>query len=310
MAVMARTTACYRCVLVITVIFWVTAMLAAPASAQPSAAITTFGGDGDGATDTSAAFRAAIENCRQTGCREITFPKGKFLFLSPPEPMTFGVTLRGASKSDTELIRGYSGGDFLVWRGGEPPGGGMSGGAEKIAIIAAAGTSGGTGIKLMGDARGRASFNHFQDIIVTGRGTWAFTVMIDGSNLGAPLQGIRDVSFVNVSLFNATVSPLYIYNGVAITFVGGGIFQGFGTTADVYILGWPGDPSRWSTKVTMQTFVDGTLFLCNATVVTAIGSFGGLFAGCGGGHSVVIGHISGTVNNQLDTVRIISASGE
>lgn len=271
--------------------------------------ITTFGGVGDNATDNTPAFNAAVASCETTGCREITFPAGKFKFLSPPVPMRVGIYLRGASKSDTLLIRSYSGGHFLTWIGSAPTGKGMSGGAEKLAVYAGAGTSGGFGIQLTGDANSRASFNHFSDIVVTGDGTWDISVYIDGSQLGAPLQGIRDVSFFNVSIFNATISPLYIYNGVAVTFVGGGVFQGLGTTGDVYILGWPGDPMRWSTKIMLQTFVDGTLFLCNATVVTAIGSFGGFFAGCGGGTSLVTGYISGPINNGLDTVRIISPTG-
>jgi hypothetical protein len=91
------------------------------AMAMTSVDISSYGGVGNGSTDTTPALRKAVADTYSKGIRTITFGLGRFVFNTPPDPILCGMHIKGVNRPETMLIRNYSADQrkvFLEWRGG------------------------------------------------------------------------------------------------------------------------------------------------------------------------------------------------
>ena len=91
------------------------------AMAMTSLDIFSYGGVGNGSTDTTPALRKAVADAYSKGIRTITFGLGRFVFNTPPDPIVCGMHIKGVNRPETMLIRNYSADQrkvFLEWRGG------------------------------------------------------------------------------------------------------------------------------------------------------------------------------------------------
>jgi hypothetical protein len=91
------------------------------AMAMTSVDISSYGGVGNGSTDTTPALRKAVADAYSKGIRTITFGLGRFVFNTPPDPILCGMHIKGVNRPETMLIRNYSADQrkvFLEWRGG------------------------------------------------------------------------------------------------------------------------------------------------------------------------------------------------
>jgi hypothetical protein len=85
------------------------------AMAMTSVDISSYGGVGNGSTDTTPALRKAVADAYST------FGLGRFVFNTPPDPILCGMHIKGVNRPETMLIRNYSADQrkvFLEWRGG------------------------------------------------------------------------------------------------------------------------------------------------------------------------------------------------
>src|SRR5262249_36423343 len=139
--------------------------------------VGTFGAIGDGVSDVTAAFDAAIASASQHAVT-IYFRSGTYRFMSRPRPIPVGVRLVGSGSVGstpgygTYLVADYADSGpqraFLEWDGSDNRGAaGTGGGIEGLVVYRAAGRSGGTAIRLSGtDDNHRAGFFTLTNVIV------------------------------------------------------------------------------------------------------------------------------------------------
>jgi hypothetical protein len=189
-----------------------------------------FQGACDGVTNDTPALDAQVLAAVTGRDKEISFPSGQCLFFSPPAPIRGGVSLLGQSKSTTVFIRKYSGNFLTIYGNGSR--------IENLTIYADAGTSGGVGIYAVANETEGAGGNHvLKHLWITGSGTWAIPVFLDGSGKTVAPKGIRTVTAWDLSVFNATGWALECWDCVGFEWFGGGAYQGFGTTQAIVIGG-------------------------------------------------------------------------
>ena len=82
--------------------------------------ISSYGGVGNGSTDTTPALRKAVADAYSKGIRTITFGLGRFVFNTPPNPIVCGMHIKGVNRPETMLytqLLCYQRKVFLEWRG-------------------------------------------------------------------------------------------------------------------------------------------------------------------------------------------------
>lgn len=177
------------------------------------------------------ALNSAVADCITGNYRKITIPAGTFEMAAVPSPITHGIRLVGECPSQSILQKAHNG-DGITFDGV----GAMGGGLSNIAIYSKAGFSGGTALTLSATSTISPDYSWFENIVITGAGSWATGVHIDGSPRSVP-QGIRDIRFQNINIFACTSSCGYLDNAVGVRFDGLACYPAGGTTANFYITG-------------------------------------------------------------------------
>lgn len=216
-------------------------LLSAPTARAVS--IADFGGQ-PGGSDTTPAFNAALA---ATTDGRVTFGPGQYFFLSAPDPIPANVTVEGAGMMLTCLVRTFQGGTFLHFAGAGQT-------VRRLCLWAADGTHGGTAVAVVAqDSEARPTgYQVFEDLLVTGGGTWEIPLLLDGSRkLIAPI-GVRLVMLRNVRLLNATRSAAEWINCIACEWYGGGAWQGGGSTQAVRVGGPVSQKNRILADVTTE----------------------------------------------------------
>lgn len=216
----------------------------APAEAL-GADITDFGAI-SGGPDTTPAWNAAVTAASNSTDRTIRIPAGNFYFYSAPLPLPTGTRVVGESKSLSVLMRNYSGGDFIVMVG-------QGSALRDVSLYAVAGTSGGIGLHAVSNNTTAGGNHTIEDVWITGSGTWALPLFLDGDQRTNPPIGIRCVSLRNVHIFNATWYAAELWNCVSCEWFGGGIYQGYGTNQTLVIGGPLGQKNRVDADIDWAT---------------------------------------------------------
>ena len=201
-----------------------------------------------GVVDSSASGAAnvtALNNCVTAavadGVREIHFDEGLYYFASAPSVFAVGITLVGMGKRTTGLVRNYTPAStttpFLEWTGATTAADG--GGLRNVYLYAGTGTTSGAAIVLTAaSSSSRPGHMSFVGLEVSGTGTWAHTIYSDATGVtDAGSQGIRDITFTDCELFNATTKTIHVKNAVNWKFISLGVFQGDGNAPDITIDG-------------------------------------------------------------------------
>lgn len=178
-----------------------------------------------------------------------------------------GVTLLGTGPMRSFITLTKSNGVCIKMDGGSgfsPTRAETGGGLQSISIWMLEGLTGFMGVHVVGDEKFQADEAVFEDIKISGGGTWSYPMYLDGSKRvqtrnseGKPvgLSGLRKVTIRNVFLGNGLnfslvalgVGDLSIYNAGCFPFADGTI----STRADVLIAGDPGISAVPGTATTL-----------------------------------------------------------
>ena len=259
-----------------------------PAPAPPTPAVgalwdvRSLGLLGDGSTDNTAKFNAAVQAACAAHGKALFFPAGEWRFASRPAPIGCGLWIEGEGngsnpRNGTALIADYNEVEvargFLSWDGSYAHNVGTGGGISNLSIYKGGERNGGTALKLTGvDDNHRAGFFTISDVVVSGAGnqpgTWNKDLVIDGScctTLSA--QGIRDIHIRNfwASMAKGPGDAVQISNGVQLFWYGGEVF-GAGARAPVGItIEGSGSTTGNSTNIWLfGLYLTGDLNVANA----------------------------------------------
>lgn len=155
--------------------------------------------------DNTRVWNEVIKNPFVTG---VHFTGGSYYFNSQPDKIERPFNIRGDGINSTSFIRNYSSLDLysaLVHAKGTLC-------IEKLSIIAAEKTSGGSGLKAEGLA---ASGSIFRDLYITGKYTGTFEVPM--SLYSADDMGIRSCKIENVEVFSGTHHIAWLVNPKGLT---------------------------------------------------------------------------------------------
>lgn len=184
----------------------------------------------DGKQDTVPAWNAAVAAAKWAPDRTIDIPAGACRFASPPAPLDFGIGVEGQGLANTTLRADYDG-SFLEFRGSGTR-------ILSLTVWKEAGRAWGWGIWCVATDVNECGNPVMQDVWITGRGTWYSPLHIDGASYrtAQPL-GARAVSLRNVHVFNGTGYGAVLWGTVGLEWIGGGAYQGFGSTQTVIVGG-------------------------------------------------------------------------
>lgn len=218
--------------------------------------VRQFGLKGDGKTDETYGFHAAVL-AASAQSHTLAFPPGTYRFARRPDPIPVGLRLAGAGScgstpgAGTYLVADYDEPDpeagFLTWDGSHPAGyRGTGGGITDIALYKAAGCSGGTALKFTGsDDNHRAGYSFLSNIIITGKGIWDIGLMVDGSLLTTPGgRGVRTthVQNLNVARVIRPGASVLLRGATHFYWFGGQIMPvGVGNRTGLLVEGRPGE---------------------------------------------------------------------
>lgn len=192
-----------------------------------------FSGVCDGLTDVTASWNADIAKLTASSTdKTLDIPAGNCVFRSRPVPLRLGVSIRGQGKSTTVLIRAYSAvndGFITIYNQGST--------IRDLTIFAAPGTHGGIGLYIESSDAAKGGNHEIQNVWVTGGGTWYIPMMAYGEISTTPPAGVRAILMNNVNLFNGTVWLLVWWDCIACEWIGGGAYQGAGSTSNIAVGG-------------------------------------------------------------------------
>lgn len=206
--------------------------------------LAEFGAVGDGLTDDTAAFNAAIAALISYGGGTLLVPPGTYRLLSAPNPITAGVLIQGLGGIGTtqnsgtvtfvaDYLEGTAENGFLNWTGAG--GAGLGGGIVNVSIWKASGKQGGTAIKFTGTTDAlRSGLNFVTHVNVSGNGTWDHGLLVDGTGLNTSgNQGIRGTFVTDVRIDNCNVAQKSVWLKNATEFMAKGlrVAQGLGANA-------------------------------------------------------------------------------
>jgi len=204
--------------------------------------------------DSTAAWNAAIAHAIAGSDKIVHLYACTYHFGSAPAPISHGIEVQGQGMYTTYLERDYSPGhgcaalacEFISTVDvGET--------IKDLAIFAERGTSGGWGLHAISTDARKGNDVTLDNVYISGYGTYSLPVYLDGRNSLQPPEGIRKVNFTNVAVFNGTWRGFECWNCVGMSWHGGGVWQGFGTTQEVLV----GGPL--STVNMIAAYVNGTV---------------------------------------------------
>jgi hypothetical protein len=276
------------------------ALLLSGAHAQSAPALTgrvsilDFGGKGDGVTDNTPAFNAAVVAAMPKSFT-IFIPCGVFRLASRPDPIGTGIKLVGCGSAGStvgygsSLVADYDETSpeeaFLTWNGANGGGAccaGTGGGLEMISVFKGAAKSGGTAIKITGvDDGHRAGYTTISDVLVgsIGGGTWDHNLIIDGSCCVTPgTQGVRDTYINNFWAGQATWpdQSILLRAAVQVFWHGGEVMPArVGANSGITLTGGTVATQQSFNIFISDVYVAGTLTVSNATNISFRGYVGG-----------------------------------
>lgn len=209
--------------------------------------LADFGGVCDGLTDNTPALNAAIAAALASPSdKVINIPTGRCMMLSKPSPLSGGVSIVGQGKSNSVLVRAYSG-DVLTITGNGTN-------IRDLTIFAEPGTHGNFGIHMIANEAVGAGGNHtIENVWVTGNGgTYGSAIFADGAGKTTAPAGIRTIFMKDVTAFNSTFWSVNWWNCIACEWYGGGVYQGFGTMQGIAVGGGT-QASRIDANIPMAT---------------------------------------------------------
>jgi hypothetical protein len=189
---------------------------------RDTVSVKDFGAQGDGVTDDTAAFQAAVNN----GGR-IFIPPGNYIF-NQPVIITNIVTLVGAGRT-TVLRRNYSptvdtDGIFNIRDGGSDVS------MRDMTLISLSGQTGGCLLSIVNtnaQAIGQMTFINM-GFTTTGSSTHQYTIYMDGTAKTTAPIGIRGIDMIGCSVFGGGISTLLVKGVLKFSFLGGGCFTAGG----------------------------------------------------------------------------------
>lgn len=315
----------YFCVLVILIILHTISYAQANGAALTGrVSILDFGGAGDGATDNTPAFNAAV-GAAMPKSFSIFFPCGVFRFASRPNTIGTGIKIVGCGSTGStvgygsSLIADYDETSpeqgFLTWDGSNGGGAccaGTGGGVEQLSIYKGPARKGGTAIKITGvDDGHRAGYTTISDVLVssTGGGTWEHNLIIDGTCCTTPgSQGVRDIYINNFWAAQATApnEAILLRSAVQVFWHGGEVMPArLGANSGITITGGA-DPTQQSVNVFVSdVYIVGTLLVNNAKTVSFRGYVGGTATIDKTSSNVFLaGIVGGNITNGTSTATI------
>lgn len=194
-----------------------------------------FGGVCDTVTDNTAAWAAAIAAAQaSTTTKTIVLPAGVCGFSSQPATIPHGINVRGQGINGSMLLRNYSSSQNFINITGR---GSV---LRDFSISTAQGTSGGAGVFILSTNANVGGYHHLENMWITGSGapsgTWDIPIVINGQQ-STTIPGARVVFMNNVTLFNGTAWGMNWADCVGCTMMGGGVYQGGGTTQTIWVGG-------------------------------------------------------------------------
>jgi len=206
----------------------------------------------DGKQDTRPAWAAAMADAKWAQDRTIHIPAGNCRFDGPPAPIDFGIGIEGEGLSTTQLWAHYDG-SLIEFRGS-----GVR--IRDLSVQKAAGYGGGWGIWCVATNTNECGNAVIEDVWVTGHGTWYAPLHVDGASYrtAQPL-GARAVSLRNVHLFNGGGFAAVLWGTVGLEWLGGGAYQGVGSTQQVIVGGPHSARNRIDANVGTLTAYPGAL---------------------------------------------------
>lgn len=201
-----------------------------------------YGMVGDGVTDNKSAFDRLVAACKgPTYCARIA--NGHYRFASRPATIGTAITIQGESKGGVWLVRDYN--ETVATTGFLEANGGTLV-LQDVYLIAAAGKTGGCGLKLVAQASGASpDFSRISGVYISGlsnTGRWDFAILADGIARTSP-PGLRDLSIDDCYFFAAT-SEIARFASVNNAQIRAGFFQAGGTATSLRISGVSGNPSN------------------------------------------------------------------
>lgn len=204
--------------------------------------------------DSTTAWNASITRAINGNDKVVHLYGCTYHFYSAPVPISHGIEVQGQGMYTTYLERDYS------------PGHGCAATAcefistvdigetiKDLAIFAGRGTSGGWGLHAISSDARKGNDVTLDNVYISGYGTYSLPVYLDGRNSVQPPEGIRKVNLTNLAVFNGTWRGFECWNCVGMSWHGGGVWQGFGTTQEVLV----GGPM--STVNMIAAYINGTV---------------------------------------------------
>lgn len=164
----------------------------------------------------------------QSGIRTVYLPVGELVVTSTI--FLRGATLRGSGVLSTTITLDQNNGVCIWMDGGAglvPPFAITGGGLKSLSIWSASGTNGFIGVQLSGNAIMQPDEAVFEDIKISGGGTWSYPMYMNGSAraaIGSTLKGLRKVTIRNAFFGNALVRSFEAVSVGDLTIYSGGSF--------------------------------------------------------------------------------------
>jgi hypothetical protein len=264
-------------------------------ASAPYQSLASFGAiPGNSSFDCTPAFNAALAQ----RVRNLYVPQGSWYFLSPPQPITYPISIYGDGFGASTLVRRYvpfSNTDgLLTVRASNCR-------ISRIGVAAGAATSGGAGIALLADAAANPDFSVIEDVYVSIEhehpGTWAYAIAIDGTARTAAPIGARSISLRNCFLFASTEAACLIRGGVSVSIRDGGLFPAAGNTGRLVVTGTD-EVRSYYVNVDMGYLGGLSADNCKYLSVRAAVIAGDIVTARSAEDSLILGHCSGRVANS------------
>jgi hypothetical protein len=185
--------------------------------------VMDFGAVGDGVTDDSAAFIAAIAASNSIYAPSGTYEIGSNISINKP------VQIYGDGPGATVIERNYSPvtdtqGVFAF------SGGGTICSISNMTIRSKTGQTGGCLVSIVSGAADLLGLYRFDyvDFTTTGNSTHQYTIYMDGTAKTSSPIGIRGVDFTACSVFGGGISTMLIKGVLKFSFLGGGVYPAGG----------------------------------------------------------------------------------